>query len=234
MYGDGWHVARTAEGRGPQWITGVKERAHVAEFSQVEHLRWLASALGNPDDKAAVMAVAQEIRESLPELKPAPAPKGKAPVGNPTPKEPPAPVQAEDGVIHVEAGNLAKTGGKCSWGGQKPYVEVHDCHTGGKQAHFEKQMKEQWADYIIDAPAPGTYEIIMKAACINDQQVLEVCSGEDIIATVPIPLKFGLWAETEPVELKLKKGVQTIRIQTPTTAHKRGITLRWFKLKAKS
>jgi len=73
----------------------------------VEHLRWLASALGNPDDKAAVMAVAQEIRESLPELKPAPAPKGKAPVGNPTPKEPPAPVQAEDGVIHVEAGNLA-------------------------------------------------------------------------------------------------------------------------------
>lgn len=55
-----------------------------------------------------------------------------------------------DGVIHVEAASFVKTGGEISWGGQFPYVLVHDCFTGGKQAYFRSQMKSQWADYLID------------------------------------------------------------------------------------
>ncbi len=39
------------------------------------------------------------------------------------------------------------------------------------------------------------------------------------------------WQETAPVELTLAKGRQTIRIQTPTTEHKRGIALRSFELR---
>jgi hypothetical protein len=45
-----------------------------------------------------------------------------------------------------------------------------------------------------------------------------------------------LWQETPPVELKLDKGKQTLRIQTPVSVnaenHKRGIALKWFELKA--
>ena len=77
----------------------------------------------------------------------------------------------------------------------------------------------------------------MKAACINEDQLLEVCSGDKVIATVPIPLEFGLWQETKPVELKLEKGTQTVRVQTPVSVnaenHKRGIALRSFELRAK-
>ena len=60
-------------------------------------------------------------------------------------------------------------------------------YTGGKQIYFQQQMKEQWADYTLDVPAAGTYEITMKAACINDDQVLEVCSGTNVIANVADP-----------------------------------------------
>jgi hypothetical protein len=95
-------------------------------------------------------------------------------------------------------------------------------------------MKSQWADYILDVPAAGTWQITLKAAVINEDQLLEVCSGSNVIATVPIPLSYGLWQETKPVELKLEKGQQTLRIQTPTTEHKRGIALKSFELKAKS
>ena len=97
--------------------------------------------------------------------------------------------------------------------------------------YFQQQMKSQWADYSIDLPASGSYDIVMKAAVINEDQVLEVCSGTNVIASVPIPLSYGLWQETKPVALKLEKGVQTVRIQTPTTEHKRGIALRWFEMK---
>ena len=98
-------------------------------------------------------------------------------------------------------------------------------------------MKEQWADYVLDVPVSGTYQITMKAACINADQVLEVCSGDAVIATVPIPLSYGLWEETKPVELRLETGIHTIKLQTPVSVnaenHKRGIALRWFELKAK-
>ncbi len=77
----------------------------------------------------------------------------------------------------------------------------------------------------------------MKAACINVDQVLEVCSGSKLIARVPIPLSYGVWQETTPVELRLEKGIHTIRLQTPVSVNaenrKRGIALRWFELKAK-
>ena len=63
--------------------------------------------------------------------------------------------------------------------------------------------------------------------------MLEFCSGDHVIASVPIPLSYGLWQETKPVELKLEKGIRTIRIQTPTTELKRGIALRSFTLRPK-
>jgi len=96
-------------------------------------------------------------------------------------------------------------------------------------------MMEQWADYLIDVPETGTYQITMKAACVNIDQVLEVSSGDKKLATVPIVMDFGLWAVTKPVELKLAKGVQKLRVETPRSAgaehHERGIALRWFDLK---
>ena len=145
-----------------------------------------------------------------------------------------APIQAVAGVLQLEAGAFFDTAGKPAWAGM-PHVLLLDCFSGGKQVYFQQQMQFQWADYRIEVPATGTYQIKMKAACINVDQVLEVLTGETKLATVDIPLGFGLWQETQPVELKLEKGVQTLRIQTPTSVaaenHKRGIALRSFEIK---
>jgi len=82
-------------------------------------------------------------------------------------------------------------------------------------------------------PAAGDYEIVMQAACVNDSQALEVCAGEKVLATVAIPLTHGVWQETPPVTLSLPAGVQTLRVQTPTTEHKRGIAVKRFELRPK-
>lgn len=233
-YGRGWEVSKLIGLSGTDFLAGVKERAHSEEFSQVEHMRWLAASLARPERATPVMEIAHALQKSLADIKPAPdaSRTPKAPSGNPTPRESPEPVKAYDGVIHVEAAAFAKTGGKISWDGQKPYVEVYDCYTGGKQVYFEQQMKEQWADYVVDVRSSGIHEIVMKAACINVDQSLEVCVGTNVIATVPIPLEYGLWVQTSPVALQLEKGVQTLRIQTSTKQHMRGIALRWFELRA--
>jgi len=230
VYGRDWHVSKVRGLAGPDFLVGVQSRADFARFSTVERLRWLASALGSDEQAAAVMRVAQEVPSSKTKA-------GRRPIESPGPVETdpatPEPTKMVDGVIHVKATSFAKTGGEISWAGQFPHVLVHDSVTGGKQAYFQSQMKSQWADYVIAVPTSGIYEITMKAAVINDDQELEICRGGEVIATVPIPLTFGIWQQTLPVELKLQKGVQTLRIQTPTTEHKRGIALKSFELKPK-
>ena len=255
-YGRGWEVSTLEGMKGPDFLAGVEKRTDLEKFSRVEHLRWLASALASSDKASAVMAIARKIDDSITapktdlsaslkadEADADPGVKAGANAGQP--KAPPAasanhleqPIRAVSGAMHVEAASYARTGGKISWGGQIPHVLVHDCFTGGKQVYFQQQMKEQWADYTLDIPASGAYQISMKAACVNEDQLLEVCSGARVIAAVPIPLSYGLWEETQPVELKLDGGLQTIRVQTPISVnaenHKRGIALRCFDLKPK-
>ena len=259
-FGAGWQVSTLQASlgetlKGPDFLAGIEKRSDAVKFSQVEHLRWLAGTLAAPDKAAAVLGIAQKISDSITATKTdltaslkadeANADPGVKAAAKAGPSKAPASklantsaatIKAVSGVIHVDAASFAATGGKISWGGQFPNVLVHDSFGGGKQVYFQQQMKEQWADYTIDVPAAGTCHIVMQAACINDEQVLEVCSGGKVIATVPIPLAFGLWQETMPVELKLDKGKQTLRIQTPVSVnaenHKRGIALKWFELKA--
>lgn len=250
-YGAGWEKSTLIGLKGPDFLAGVAKRADAEKFSQVEHLRWLADSVSARDKAAAIMEVAHQINESIAavktdltaSLKPEEAesdPGVKA--GEPAKANrdgaiasPGAVVTATGGVIHVDAASFAKTGGTISWGGQTPHVLVHESFGGGRQVYFQQQMKEQWADYTVDVPVAGTWRIVMKVACINDGQLLEVCAGGKTIATVPMDLSWGLWEETKPVELQLEKGIQTLRIQTPVSVnaenHKRGIALRSFELR---
>jgi len=259
-YGTGWDksTVEATKGeslKGPVFLEGIEKRADAAKFSQVEHLRWFASALTESSKADAIMTVARKINDSITtaktdltaSLKPEEAeadPGGKAvSKGEPasaatasTSKLLPT-SKALSGVIQVEAASFVKTGGKISWGGQFPNVLVHDSFGGGKQIYFQQQMKEQWADYALDIPASGVYQIVMQTTCINEDQLLEVCSGDKLLATVIIAPTFGVWQQTAPVELTLAKGQQTLRIQTPVSVdcenHKRGIALKGFQLKAK-
>jgi hypothetical protein len=212
--GAGWHVSKLDGTSGPLFFEAVKERA-LAEFSQIEHWRWLASTLAAKEAADAVRAVANKIRESAPP--PAPAP---APAPEPAPAIAEEPFKAVPGVIHVEAEAFSKMSGVC----------VYDCFTGGKQVNFQKNMTTSWIDYAVDVPAAGTYGIVIRVAAVNVDQVLDISSGTNKLATIHIPNTTGLWTTTEAVDLKLNKGTQTLRISAP---FQRGIAVRWLELKPK-
>ena len=212
--GAGWQVSKLDGTSGLLFLEAVKERA-LAEFSQIEHLRWLASTLAAKEAAEAVRAVANKIRESAPAPTPAPAP---APAQ--APAIPEEPFKAAPGVIHVEAEAFSKMSGVC----------VYACFTGGKQVNFQKNMESSWIDYAVDVPATATYGIVMRVAAVNVDQVLDISSGTNKLATINIPNTTGSWTTTEAVDLKLNKGAQTLRISAP---YQRGIAVRWFELKLK-
>ena len=263
VYGGGWVISTLDGLKGPDFIEGIDARMRLPQFSLVEHLRWLASALTTPEQAAAVITAANKAADQKQANKIDLAATGKADeaeadpgtvaasrFGTSTPAAKPkgpvkpvgsgkadAPIQAVAGMLKVDAGAFFDTAGKPAWAGV-PNVLLLNSYGGGKQVYFQQQMQFQWADYRINVPATGTYQIVMKAACINVDQILEILSGETKLATVDIPLGFGLWQQTKPVELKLEKGVQTIRIQTPVSVaaenHKRGIALKEFEIKPKA
>jgi len=229
-YGRGWQVSKLEGLSGPDFLAGVEERSRVVEFSQVEHLRWLASALASKEQADAVMGVARKIQQSAPattdltasekaaeaekELQPE-AKAAKAPATTP-----PAPVKVSPGGTRVEAAAFSGMSGVC----------VYDCFTGGKQVNFQKNMPSSWVDYTLDVPATDTYTLQMRVATPNFDQVLDIGSDTNKLATVKVPNTAGLWGTTEAVDVKLDKGIQTLRVSAP---FQRGVAVRGFELKSK-
>jgi hypothetical protein len=229
-YGRGWQVSKLEGLSGPDFLAGVAERSRVAEFSQVEHLRWLASTLAPKERADAVLGIARKIQPSAPavqtdltasakaaeaEQELPTAPTASAPVAIPK-----SPIKLTPGATHVEAAAFFSMSG----------VRVYDCFTGGKQVNFQKNIEGSWVDYRIDVPATGTYGLELRVAAPNFDQVINVSSDATTIATVNIPNTGGLWETTKAVDLTLEKGMQTLRLSTP---FQRGIAVRWLELKSR-
>ncbi len=214
VYGRGWHVSKCEGVSGPEFLAEAALRSHETEFSQGEHLRWLAATLASKDRADAVMAVVHKIQQSAPESE---LVRSVAMPATPNIPEPPRKVAS--GVSNVEAESFSRMSG----------VLVYDCFTGGKQVNFQKNIESSWIDYTVDVPATGTYKLSMRVATPNRDQVLDVSVDTSKLATVKIPNTTGLWGTTEEVEIGLKEGTRTLRLSAP---YQRGIAIRWFELKA--
>ena len=195
-YGKGWNASHLEGMSGPEFVAGVEAREHAAAFSQVEHLRWLASALASREQAAAVMRVAGAVAKSTPATKrdltasemaeeanaepgATSPPKQRPPQANKalaSTTKPEAPFKPAPGVIHVDAASFIEQGGEHCFGGQYRGVPVVDCYTGGKQLHFQANMASAWVGYKINVPATGIYELAARVAVVNSGQSLYVRS----------------------------------------------------------
>lgn len=248
-YGKGWAASRLDGLTGPDFVEGSLARSRVAQFSQVEHLRWLAGALAAHEQTAAVLAIGQKIAKETPattvdlnaSLKPeeanadpgVEAAKAGAAGGkkDASTTQPAGPIKAVKGVLHVSAGAYTKQEGQSMFGG--PSIIRQDSQGGGKQVFFPQQLASCWAEYTIEAPAAGKYELTMKVAAINDGQFLQVGSDAfNAVSLAKVPMTHGLWGTTPPADVKLVQGVQNIRVSV--IPGQRGIALHSFELRAKS
>ena len=223
VYGRAWHVSKAEGVRGPEFVAEAEARAREPGFSQGERLRWLAATLTAKDQAEAVLAVVRKVQPPVAarddgvvaapganRLSPMPACK-------PVPEAPIKPVR---GVLHVEAETFAGMSG----------VHVYDCFSGGKQVNLQKNIKSSWIDYTIDVPQTGTYDLTMRIATPNRDQILDLGCGKEKLATIRVPNTTGLWGTTEPVSVTLNRGTQTLRVSAP---YQRGIAVRWLELKLK-
>ncbi|MEI8371670.1 MAG: carbohydrate-binding protein [Planctomycetota bacterium] len=229
-YGRGWHVSRLEGMSGTEFLAGAEQRGRAAQFSLVEHLRRLASTLVSKEQAAAVKAVAHNIQHSVAEVKTDLTASAKAAEAE---KELQPEVKAGKATTAAQGPFKVSPSGTrieaVAFSGMSG-VSVLDCYTGGKQVNFQKSVKDSWVEYALDVPAAGVYALVFRVATPNLGQVFDIHSGSDKPTVLEIPNTTGVWATTQPVEIKLEQGKQTLKISAP---FQRGVAVKWLELKAK-
>ena len=251
-YGKGWGASRLDGITGPEFVEGVAARASAKYFALVEHARWLGTATATTaagkEKGAAVLALAQKMMRDSPasvgdlsksfrpeEAEADPGAGGAAAATAPAqaPAGPPQPARAVDGVIRVTSAAFSKSDGEGMYGGPRGVLRGRSRGRDGEfLVHFPQAQKNCWAEYLVDAPQKGVYEIVVTASAVNDGQVLEAGSEHyNKTAFVRVPMSHGLWTAAPPAEIKLNEGVQTVRIAT--MPNQRGVSVLSFQLRPK-
>lgn len=254
-YGKGWAASRLDGITGPEFVEGVAARASVKYFSLVEHIRWLGAAVATTaagkEKGAAILALAQKMMRESPasvgdlsgsfrpeeaEADPGATGAAAAPTSA-TVAQPPAaapqPARAVDGVIRVTTAAFSKTDGEGMYGGPRGVLPGPARGGAGVSLlHFPQAQKTCWAEFLVEAPRQGVYEIVLTASAVNDGQVLEAGSEHyNKTALIRIPMSHGLWTQAPAAEIKLLEGVQTVRIAT--MPNQRGVSVASFELRPK-
>lgn len=102
--------------------------------------------------------------------------------------------------------------------------------SGGTQLHCNRDMKaEQHFEYIFDAPKAGKYKLIAKVVTVqSDQKFTLTTNGSPEPLEIALPYTIGMWEQTQPVEVTLAQGRNTLRFTRP--APSRGVTIKEFTL----
>ena len=73
---------------------------------------------------------------------------------------------------------------------------------------------------------------LLLSAAINEDQILQVGSDAfNAVALAKVPMSYGLWAMTQPVDVKLVQGLQSVRVAV--IPGQRGVAVHSFEMKQK-
>lgn len=105
-----------------------------------------------------------------------------------------------------------------------------DSNLGGKQLHYSRIGDPENFEYTFEAPAAGAYLLTARVVTPSWNQHLTLKvndSGTPI--DIALPFTVGMWGETEPVEVTLKKGQNVLSFSRDHELLK-GLTIRDFTL----
>jgi hypothetical protein len=126
-------------------------------------------------------------------------------------------VVVKDGVITIPSVAGSKSSGKGAT--MKSYTG------GGMQIHALGGYK---TEYNFEAPKAGKYTLTAKVATIQENQIFILSTNAAKSVESPVPYTLGAWQSTQPTEVTLDKGKNTLHFELKTDS--RGVTIKDFTL----
>jgi len=130
----------------------------------------------------------------------------------------------EQGVITVPAvacTKPSKSGGK---------VVFLPSNLGGKQLHYSRNGRGQALEYEVEVPAAGTYRLTLRVASPSWQQHVKVTANGGAGQDVALPHTVGLWGETDPVDVELVAGKNSLRLEHRSEGYAKGFSMKELRM----
>ena len=94
--------------------------------------------------------------------------------------------------------------------------------SGGMQIHCSGGFK---ARYAFEAPQAGQYRLTAQVATLQEgQRLLFAANDAEQPVEVAVPYTIGMWQETRPVEIPLRKGRNVLDVELRQES--RGVTIK--------
>jgi hypothetical protein len=218
---------------GNQFLIDTQARAHADEYPKVLRAQWVGRILGEPvynerkKIEGGFWSTVGHYQSTLLASKTAtlgPLGQELAEANDREQKVVSEAVSADDQQSMVQNGNItipAVAHGKPE--GKSAALKG----TGGMRLHALGGFK---TEYVFDAPQSGKYQLTAKVATVQDGQIFILSANNDKqTIESPAPYTLGMWQETQPVELTLERGKNTLHFELKTGS--RGVTIKDFTLK---
>jgi len=106
---------------------------------------------------------------------------------------------------------------------------------GGFQLLYARGGNPEDFEYRIDAPRSGLYTLTARVVTPSWQQKLLISVNDDEEAVeLELPHTVGLWEETKPIQLQLKRGKNTLRFSHTTSGKPKGFAIHELTLSPSS
>jgi len=100
---------------------------------------------------------------------------------------------------------------------------------GGTQMHYQRLGKRpEMLKYTVEAPVAGKYELTARVATVSVKQQARLRLNRRTLVDIPLPYTKGMWVNTRPVHIALKKGKNSL--QFTCRCPNRGLTIKHFTL----
>jgi hypothetical protein len=228
-----WWDKDEAPMSGNQFLTDTQARAHVDEYPKVLRAQWIGRVIGEPvynereKIEGGFWSTVGHYQSTLLASKTAtlgPLGQELAEANDREQKVVSEAVSADDQQSMVQNGNItipAVAHGRPE--GKSAALKG----TGGMRLHTLGGFK---TEYVFDAPQSGKYQLTAKVATVQDGQIFILSANKDKqTIESPVPYTLGMWQDTQPVELTLKRGKNTLHFELK--AGSRGVTIKNFTLK---
>ena len=140
-------------------------------------------------------------------------------------------IPKEDRTITVDPqGAITVPAAACAKAGQSTdrilFMESYD---SGTQVHYSRLGKRpELLRYDIDMPQAGKYNLTIHVVTVAREQACLLRLNRRTLIDMPLPFTLGEWKDTQPVEVDLKEGRNTLMFTCKTP--NRGISIKYMKL----
>ncbi len=142
-----------------------------------------------------------------------------------------------DGVITIPAAAAQLPEDNVAWGGEvREHVALRlmESNLGGAQLHYGRYSGGKQFSYTIEVPVSRSYALHARAATVGSHaedpswpSALAVTVNDAPDVEMPLPYTMGLWGKSEPIEIELSEGTNTLVFRR---TEGKGITIRDFTL----